>query len=126
MGHCNCGHLAQTVTALPAAKLHALALEKYGEWADKAHAFCEHSGYPIDHVLSQMLKLGLTTQDIAYLERLSGPKVLAAIPGRSYLNYRERDDVVLYLRTWASQLEGQFLQQQHLPEALTTPEKQLA
>ncbi len=110
MGACNCGHLAQTVTHRPAAELHALALEKRGDWADKAMDYCPTSGYPIDHVIGELLGLGLYLDDIIHLERLSDPAVLGAIgAARRPLNHKRRDDVVLYLTTWADQLEAEWL-----------------
>ncbi|MBC7794209.1 MAG: hypothetical protein H7Z43_10920 [Clostridia bacterium] len=109
MGACNCGHLAQTVTHLSRAKLHALALEKPGDWSEQAIDFCPTSGFPMDHVIATMLELGLTTQDLVHLERLSDTAVLAHLPlERRHLDYRERDDVVLYLETLAAMLAGQL------------------
>ena len=32
MGQCNCGYLAQTITGLTAAEIHASALERQGDW----------------------------------------------------------------------------------------------
>lgn len=107
-GACNCGHLAQTVTRLSKAEIHRIALEKAGDWAAHAIDYCPGSGYPIDHVISSMLALGLTTEEIAHLERLSDPKVLARVPGGSReLDFRARDDVVLYMETWADLLSDE-------------------
>jgi len=106
-GHCNCGHLAQTLTGRSAADIHALALEKAGDWSQHAYDYCPSSGYPIDHVISTMLDAGLTTDDLEHLERLSDPRVLRSLPrGRRALNFRHRDDVVVYLRAWADLLEA--------------------
>ncbi len=120
MGHCNCGHLAQTLTGLGHAQLHAWGLEKYGDWSDKAAQYATEfaddattgtcpSGYPIDGVIFQMLEAGLTLNDITALERLSDRAVLLRLPlEQRALDYRKRADVVLYLRTWADQLEEQL------------------
>jgi hypothetical protein len=71
--------------------------------------YCPTSGYPIDHLLTEMLALGLTTNDIAELERLSSLEVLARLmPERSELSRNVRDDVVLYMETWAQLLEEQL------------------
>lgn len=105
-GMCNCGHLAQTVTRRSRGELHRMALEKQGEWADHAVEYCRDSGYPIDHVITEMLQLGMTTDDIAHLERVSDPRVLQRLPdGERALDKRARDDVVRYLEEWALLLE---------------------
>lgn len=109
-GACNCGHLAQTVTRLSKAELHKLALEKAGDWAEHAIDYCPDSGYPLDHVIEKILELGLSTDDIVHLERLSDPAVVAEAKrqGRQ-LDYRSRDDVVWYLDTWAQLLEAKLI-----------------
>jgi hypothetical protein len=106
MGACNCGHLAQTVTHLGAEDIRRYALERAGEWADQVLEFCPTSGYPIDLILNTLLELGLSRQDLAHLEKLSCPSVLRCLPvaQRTQLSYRERDHVVLYLRTFADML----------------------
>lgn len=108
-GACNCGHLAQTITKLSKAQIHRAAWLYAKDWADAAVEYCPTSGYPIDHVLTEMLALGLTTNDIAELERLSSLEVLARLmPERSELSRNVRDDVVLYMETWAQLLEEQL------------------
>lgn len=109
MGGCNCGHLAQTVTKLSSAEIHRMAMEKAGDWGEQAVDHCPTSGYPLDHVIAQLLDLGLTRGDLEHLEELSDPTVLAALPGgHRYLKRNARDDVVLYLRTWAMLLDGEL------------------
>lgn len=108
-GMCNCGHLAQTVTKFSRAELHAMALEKQGDWTEHAREYCPDSGFPIDHVIESMLGLGLSTADIAHLEQVSDPRVLRALPeGQRALDKRDRTDVVRYLETWAGLLETQL------------------
>lgn len=105
-GMCNCGHLAQTVTRRSRAEIHAMALEKQGDWAEHAREYCPGSGYPIDHVIESMLDLGLSTSDIVHLERVSDPRVLKRLGDDSRsLDKRARDDVVRYLEEWARLLE---------------------
>jgi len=112
MGSCNCGHLAQTLTSLSPREIHAKALETRGDWADQAMEFCPTSGYPIDHILEVMIASGLTTVDVANLERLEGPEVLGEIPDdRLPLDYRDRDDAIVYLRAWADLLERRWREQ---------------
>lgn len=122
MGRCNCGHLAQTVTALPPGEIHALALEKRGDWRDHAIEYCPDSGYPIDHIITQLLELGLSTDELAHLERLSDPRVLARLPPeRRHLQHKRREDVVLYLRTWAAALHAHLDTTEPLSQASAGP-----
>lgn len=121
-GQCNCGHLAQTITQQSPAELHRWALQKHGDWADKAEQFaaeflsddalpaaCPASRYPIDHVLYQMLDLGLYMDDVVALERLADRAVLQRLPAVSRdLDYKNRHDVVQYLSAWADLLEQQL------------------
>lgn len=110
LGACTCGHLAQTLTPLSPAEIHRLALQRPGDWAEQALEFCPSSGLPLDHVFSTMLAVGLSTDDIANLERLADPRVHQALDPalvRS-LDYRNRDHVVAYLRAWAALLEGEL------------------
>lgn len=121
MGACNCGHLAQTVTSLSRAELHALALEKPGDWSEQAVEFCPTSGFPMDHVIATMLELGLTTHDLVHLERLTDAAVVARLPAeRRHLDYRKRDDVVLYLDTWAAMLGEELATQETRQLATST------
>ncbi len=124
MGSCNCGHLAQTVTRLPREEIHRLALQKAGDWGEQAleyspTEYCPASGYPIDHVIEALLGLGLTREDLWHLERLSDPNVLRRLPiGQRDLCCRERDDVVVYLRTWADLLEDEWMAGQTVSDRL--------
>ncbi len=109
MGECNCGHLAQTITALSKGEIHAWALEREGDWAAQANDYCPTSGYRIDDIISEMLAIGMALDDIGYLERLDDPAVLARVRDDSgqpglYLRRNPRDDVVLYMATWAELL----------------------
>ena len=111
MGCCNCGFLAQTVTKRTKAEIHAEALKRYGDWAQQTAEYCPQSGLPIDHIISEMLALGFTTADLAHLEKLSDKTVLEALPPkRRFLRYNKKDDVVLYMLTWASLLEQELEQ----------------
>lgn len=107
MGACNCGHLAQTVTHLSADDIRRYALERSGEWAEQGLEFCPTSGYPMDAILSALFELGLSSDDLGRLERLTDPEVVRRLPIelRRELSYRERDHVVLYMRAFADLLE---------------------
>ena len=107
MGACNCGHLAQTITLSTPEELHAIALQRAGDWSEQTREYCATSGYPLDYVIGALLELGASLQQLRDLERLQDPQVLKLIPSerRRDLNHRSREDVVLYMRTWASLLE---------------------
>ena len=107
MGACNCGHLAQTVTFNTPAALHEFALERAGDWAEQTREYCPTSGYPLDYVISALLDLGATLQELRDLERLRDEKVLRRIPAerRREMDHRSRADVILYMETWAELVE---------------------
>ncbi|MEM6731645.1 MAG: hypothetical protein AAF658_08820 [Myxococcota bacterium] len=110
MGACNCGHLAQTVTQLEPAKIHSFAIEKEGEWADQAFDHCPTSGYRMDDIIASLMELGLSSADIANLEKLNDRKVLRRMPeGMREADYRDREHAVTYMEVWADLLEDQLL-----------------
>lgn len=115
MGSCNCGFLAQEITKLTKAEIHQRAMARKGDWNDQLNDYCPTSGLPIDDAISEMLNAGLDTQDLQHLERLSDPKVLALLPKeKGYLKHNLRDDVVLYMKTWANLLEDALLEKVEL------------
>ncbi len=103
MGMCNCGHLAQAITGLTPAEIHASALAREGDWEKQAEDYCPTSGQLIDHVLAAMFALGLHRDDVKNLEKLAGNDVIRRM-GR-YPKHNRREDVVDYMRTWAAMLE---------------------
>ena len=108
-GNCNCGHLARTLTDRSPAQIHAAALLRGGEWVDRAREWCPTSGYPVDEILREMFAKGLSVSDVADLERLDNPEVLARLPsGRRHLAKNVRDDLVEYLEAWAELLTAQL------------------
>lgn len=108
-GQCNCGHLAQTVCGIAPARIHTFALEREGDWEALCNAYCPTSGLPIDDVITQLVDVGLTTEDLAHLERLDDRVVLAALPGgMRWLRRNDRTDLVDYLTAWASLLEAEL------------------
>ncbi|WP_139921517.1 hypothetical protein [Hymenobacter sp. DG01] len=122
MGSCNCGHLAQTITKLTKGEIHARAMQRYGDWERQLIDYCPTSGLPIDTTIDEMLALGFSRQDLTHLERLSDPAILGAIPfeRRNAMRHNQRDDVVLYLRTWADLLEAELLAHIELPTLLSS------
>jgi hypothetical protein len=99
MGMCNCGHLAQSITGLTDAEIHGAALVREGDWEEQSNRYCPTSGLMIDTILAAMFHLGLTRDDVRHLEKLSDPEVLHRIYPR-HLRRNQREDVLLYLRTW--------------------------
>lgn len=121
-GRCNCGHLAQTITRLSGAAIHAAAVQSPGEWVDHADRYCATSGAPVDELIRQMLEAGLDLDEIADLERLAHPGVLRHLPdGRRCLDNRDRDDVVLYFETWAALLDAEAATHKALAIDRTVP-----
>lgn len=119
MGSCNCGHLAQTITKYSKGKIHGAAMWRYGDWREQLRDYCPHSGLPLDEVIDQMLDYGITRAELAHLESLSDSAILCALPeNRRHLRHNQRDDVVLYLHTWADLLEADLLSQDLLQENL--------
>jgi hypothetical protein len=104
MGMCNCGHLAQSITGLQSAEIHQSALIREGDWEQQARVYCPSSGHLIDVVLAAMFDLGLTRDDVRHLERLSDPAVIRRV-GR-HLRFNNREDVVIYMQTWADLLSS--------------------
>jgi hypothetical protein len=110
MGSCNCGFLAQEITTLTKAEIHQRAMARHGDWHEQLNEYCPTSGLPIDDAISEMIRAGLDPQDLQQLERLNKPEVLNALPAdKRYLRHNQRDDVVLYLHTWADLMEKELL-----------------
>ena len=108
-GRCNCGHLAQTLTGLESKKIHEIAIRSDGEWTDHVSEYCDTSGLPVNDLIRQMLSSGLTIDELGDLERLASPRVTRWLPqGQRYLNYRRREDVILYFETWADVIDAEF------------------
>lgn len=109
MGRCNCGHLAQSLTDCTPAQIHAMAMERMGDWTEQSREYCPTSGFQLDMVITLMLEAGLNREDIAHLEKVSDPTVLDRLPaGERHLARNHRDHAVLYMRTWAAMLEEQL------------------
>ena len=109
MGRCNCGHLAQTLTGLSAESIHKRALQRHGDWTEQSEHFepyCGQTGFHLDYVMDSLIEAGLHPTDIRELEALSNREILQRLPGGfRYLERNKRDNVILYLRTWADLLQ---------------------
>jgi hypothetical protein len=110
MGSCNCGNLAQVVTNLEKAKIHQEAMRRHGDWNEQLFDYCPQSGLPFDFIIDEMIDFGFTKDDLGHLEKLSDQLILRQLPPeKRYLAHNKREDVVLYLETWANFLEDQLL-----------------
>lgn len=123
MGSCNCGHLVQEITKFNKAEIHTRAMAKCGDWNEQLNDYCPTSGLLMDDLITQMLDFGFSTDDLKHLENLSDPEILRTLPhNKSSLQRNKKEDVILYLLSWASHLEEQLLDQVDLPE-LTCKER---
>lgn len=111
MGACNCGNLAQELTAYTRAEIHEYAMRGRGDWTEQAEAYCEGTNMPIEIIISELLTKGLTTEDLMNLEKLKDKEVLARLSKevREHLSHNKVQDVILYMHTWADLLEDQLV-----------------
>jgi hypothetical protein len=118
MGSCNCGNLAQEISKLTKAEIHAYAMQNMqGDWSEQTEAYCPVSNQPMDLLMTQMTAIGLTMSDLKNLEKLSDKKILQRLPSESrYLYHNKRDHVVMYMRAWAAMLEDELLADISLPQ----------
>lgn len=101
-GACNCGHLAQTVTQRSKREIYTMV---NGEWSEHLNDYCPITGQALDDAAAQMIAFGFTPGELADLERLQDSRVLKHLPEPRHLRHNAREDVVLYLQTWARMLE---------------------
>jgi hypothetical protein len=135
--HCNCGHLAQTITGLDPSEIQRRAMRREGDWGRQAGdvgtrrfpdfdfgdrpaldegawepenvGACQVTGAPLDEVLDQMYALGLTAEDVGHLERLSSPDVRRRMGNNTvHFQHARRENVVAYLSAWADLLDEQL------------------
>lgn len=110
MGSCNCGNLAQELTSYSSQQIHRDAVANgLGDWSEQLNDYCPTSQLPTHVVIFEMLAHGLTTEDLRHLERLSDPLILQRLPGgHRHLLHNNRENVILYLTTWADLLEEEW------------------
>jgi len=117
MGLCNCGFLAQEITLLTKAEIHSRAMLKTGDWSEQLNDYCPTSGLPMDELITELLNIGFTRTNLQNLERLADPEILKRMPAnRQKPKHNVKQDVILYLQTWAAYLEAELLNQIALPE----------
>lgn len=117
MGLCNCGFLAQEITALTKSEIHLRAMLKQGDWSEQLNDYCPTSGLPMDDLITELLATGFTRENLQNLERLADPEVLRHMPAnRQNPKHNVKQDVILYIRTWATCLENEIISKIELPE----------
>ncbi len=110
MGSCNCGNLAQVITNKNKAQIHQMAMRSHGDWNEQLTDYCMQSGLPLDYLIDEILAFGFSRSDLAHLEKLSDPQILKHLPAdKKHLKHNAKDDVILYLKTWANLLENQLI-----------------
>jgi hypothetical protein len=111
MGLCNCGFLAQEITSLTKEEIHRRAMQRHGDWTEQLNDYCPASGLPMDDLITELIDLGFTRQELQHLEKLSDNEVLKGIPfSERNLKHNVKEDVVRYLHTWANGLEETLLE----------------
>lgn len=109
MGNCNCGFLAQVVTGQSAPAIHQAAMQGYGDWSEQLNDYCPSTGLGITAVIDQLIAFGFERDDLAHLERLTGPIVIATFPeSGKFLCHNNKKDVIEYYRRWALCLETEW------------------
>lgn len=109
MGSCNCGHLAQELTAFTKEEIHRYALQRYGDWKQQVMDFCPTTGAPLDMIIGRMMDYGMTADDLMRLEDLSDERVLHKLPGgKRVLQRNKKEDAVAYMRAMAEMLEEEL------------------
>lgn len=134
--HCNCGHLAQSITGLAPEEIQKRAMRGEGDWGGQARdgrrgfpefdygdrpaldegawephdiGACQATGAPLDEVLAEMYDLGLTPADVGHLERLSDIEVRRRMGNHTqHFAHHDRSNVIAYLGAWADLLEDQL------------------
>ena len=77
----------------------------------------------MDDLISELLKAGLSIDDLKHLERLSDPTILGHVPsGKKYLRHNHKADVVEYLAAWAGMLENEMAETIRLKEIMDLEE----
>ena len=105
-GSCNCGNLLQVLTPFTKNDILKIAQTGIGEWTELAEEYCEVTNLPVHDLLGALQRAGLTPVDIHNIEYLEDRKVLEALPGGfRWLKRNLREDVIVYLETFAMLLQ---------------------
>jgi hypothetical protein len=108
-GSCNCGHLLQVITRLSEKEILTYAHTAPGEWTELAAEYCGITQAPVSLLVKKLMEAGLTPTDIHHLEYLTDRTILDKLPsGFRWLKRNQREDVVVYMETFADWIEGQL------------------
>ena len=108
-GACNCGNLLQVACSITKNDIMKLAQTGTGEWTEIADEYCGTTNLALDQLVAQLMDLGLTPTDIHNIEYLEDKEVLKLLPGGfRWLQRNLREDVIIYLRTFARLLTKQI------------------
>ena len=109
-GSCNCGNLLQVLTPLDRKDILTIAQTGIGEWTELADETCSTTNIPVNELLRVLQESGLTPVDIHNIEYLEDKMLLSALPGGfRWLKRNVREDVIVYLKTFASLLESELI-----------------
>lgn len=109
-GSCNCGNLLQVLTPFDSKDILSIAQTGIGEWTELAEETCSITNLPVAELLGVLQQAGLTPVDIHNIEYLEDKSVLRALPGGfRWLKRNVREDVIVYLETFASLLEAELI-----------------
>lgn len=124
IGACNCGNLAQVITSQTKKDIFREGIKKHGDWEMLARKYQHDSVFGIDKIISNMLSTGMILDDFKNLENLSDHRVLSRLPEekRGLIKRDKREDVILYMNTWAEILEEELCDHISLPENLIKEE----
>jgi len=125
-GTCNCGNLLQVITHYSKEDILRYAHTGMGEWTELAEDYCVTSSAPVGLLISRLMEKGLTPSDIHNIEYLQDREVLEHLPGGfRWLKRNQREDVILYMETFATLLEEKLLQQLKIPYNQLLPQPDL-
>jgi hypothetical protein len=133
-GSCNCGNLLQSITSLNAKEILEYAHTGTGEWSELALDYCGVTTAPHNMMIGKLEEIGLTPSDIHNIEYLEDKQVLQQLPGGfKWLSRNNREDVILYMNTFANMLEEKLVHSsdfkfhglQKIPQLRTVPTVQL-
>jgi hypothetical protein len=132
LAHCNCGHLAQTITGLSPKDIHDAAARQRGDWAEQARTsalapepdygsrpaidegawepedlgICPVAELGMSQIFAELTAWGLDARDVSALERLDDPDVRRRLGTHTVdFLHSDRRNVVAYLQAWAALLE---------------------
>jgi hypothetical protein len=135
LAHCNCGHLAQTITGLSPRAIGEAAARHRGDWAEQARTIappqrvsepdygsrpaldegawepedlgrCPVAELEMTQIFAELGAWGLDPSDIGALERLDDPDVRRRLRTNTVdFLQSDRTNVIAYLLAWADLLE---------------------